>query len=650
MRNRDFSGYKAKFITVLAAGTSLYALLYVSHFLDLFGVYITSLAHRSLILASLLTLAFLLLPMRRGSPRDKLPWYDSLFILVAVAGPLYNFFTWSGNAERYMFEEFHTFEIVLALTTVITVLEATRRAVGLGMPLVAVIFLLHMFFGRYLSGPLWVPEVSIGRVVYMMAYLDTGIYGIALGIAATIIIMFIIFSQFMFATGAGDFFIKFAMSLIGHVRGGPAKIAVVASALMGTISGATTANIAATGVFTIPMMKRTGYDPEFAGAVETVASNGGQVMPPIMGLVAFVMAEWLGVSYWSIALAALIPAILYFIAVFIMVDAQAGRLGLRGLPRSECPPVLKTLKEGWLFFLPLAALIFVLGVLLYSPQTAILYALGVLLLLSVVKWAFGAYKKEGTTVRGGAQSAWRVGVNGLRGGTTGMLIPGIACAAAGILLGTLAITQIGIPLSEAAVTLAGNNQLILLMLAAFAAFILGMGMGSLPAYIMVVIIVAPALLDFGVPPLQAHFFVFWFAITCFTTPPVAVGAYVAAAIAEANPMKTALKSVKLGFCVYILPFMFVFNPALLLQGSVLSIAVTAVAALAGVSLFSWGIGGYFLRSTNRLQRLLLLAGGIMFMTLDLKMALVGLALGGIAMGWQVRTARRERAADKLAGV
>jgi TRAP transporter 4TM/12TM fusion protein len=352
------------------------------------------------------------------------------------------------------------------------------------------------------------------------------------------------------------------------------------------------------------------------------------------------------VTYWSIVVAAFIPAILYFIAVFIMVDARAARLGLHGLPRSECPPVFKSLKEGWLFFLPLLTLLFFLGVLLYSPQTSILYALGVLLLLNMSKWVSGASRKEAITVQAASQSAWRVSIKGLRGGAAAMLIPGIACAAAGILLGALSITQIGIPLSEAAVTFAGDNQLVLLILAAFACFILGMGMGSLPAYIMVVIIVAPALLAFGVPPLLTHFFVFWFAITCFVTPPVAVGAYVAAAIAGASPMKTALRAVGLGFCVYTLPFMFVYNPALLLQGSPIEIVLAAVTALVGVSLFSLGIGGHFLRSTNWPQRLLFLAGGAMFMTLNLQMVLIGLALGIIAIGWQIRAVRRERAAEK----
>jgi len=637
------SGTTGKLVTIVGVMASIYAILFVSHVNDALGIFIPQVAHRSLILAFLLTLCFLLLPAGRGKPGGKLAWYDILLILIGVAGPVYNFFTWSGNAERYAFQEFHTFEIVFCFTTILAVLEAARRAIGPGMPLVALLFLLHMFFGNQLSGVFHVHKVMIPDVVYAFAYYDAGIYGIALGVAATIIIMFIIFSQFMFATGAGDFMIKLALSIFGHVRGGPAKVAVVASGFMGMMSGATTANIASTGVFTIPMMKRTGYTPEFAGAVETVASNGGQVMPPIMGLVAFVMAQWLGINYWSICLVSFIPAFLYFTAVFIMVDSEAARVGLRGMPRSECPPLLKTLKEGWIFLIPLFLLIFLLGVLMYSPETSILYALGALLLLSVIKWVSGAYKKKDTTAQGAAKSAWKVGVAGLSGGATGMIRPGIACACAGLIIGALSVTQIGIVLSDAAVALAGGNQLILLALAAFACFILGMGMSSLPAYILVVIVVAPALQNFGVAPLASHLFIFWFAIVSFITPPVAIGAYVAAGIAGGNPMKTGLRAVRLGFCTYTLPFMFVYNPALILQGSPGEIALALVASLVGIAFLAWGIGGYFLRRENLPQQLLLLAAGIAFITMEPKMVSVGLVLGAIVTGWQVRTLLRERA-------
>ena len=637
---------RKRLVTIVAALMSIYAILFVGRVFDNLGLFIPQLAHRSLILTFLLTLTFLHFPMRRGKARDNLPWYEVVIILIVIAGPLYNFFTWKGNADRYAYHEFYLYEIVFCFITILAVLEATRRALGPAMPLIALLFLLHMYFGNHIPGVLHVHEVTVSDMASAFAYHDTGIYGVALGVAATIIIMFIIFSHFMFATGAGDFMIKFALSLFGHVRGGPAKVAVVASGFMGMMSGATTANIASTGVFTIPLMKKTGYTPEFAGAVETVASNGGQIMPPIMGLVAFVMAQWLGIKYWSICLVSFIPAFLYFIAVFIMVDSEAARLGLRGVPRSECPSLSQTVKEGWIFLLPLFILIFLLGVLMYTPESSVLYALVTLILLSLIKWATGIPKKKESATQDSLRTAWRTGITGLKGGGEGMIMPGIACACAGIIIGTLSITQIGIILSDAAVALAGGNQFILLALAALACFILGMGMSSLPAYILVVIVVAPALLKFGVSPLASHLFIFWFAIVSFITPPVAIGAYVAAGIAGGSPMRTGIRAVRLGFCTYTLPFMFVYNPALILQGSAGEIILAVITSLVGVALISWGIGGYFLRRENPLQQLLLLAAGILFVTLQTQTVIIGLILGAIVTAWQLRTVLRERAVLK----
>jgi len=637
---------RKKMATVVAVSMSIYAVMYVGRIFDAMGMFIPQLAHRSLFLAFLLTLCFLFLPIKGSKPKNGLPWYDILIILIAIAGPIYNFFAWKGNAERYAYQDLYLFEIVFAFTTIIAVLEATRRSLGPAMPLIALLFLLHMFFGNLIPGVFQVHQVTIVAVANAFVYHDAGVYGVALGVAATVIVMFIIFSQFMFATGAGDFMIKMALSLFGHVRGGPAKVAVVASGFMGMLSGATTANIASTGVFTIPLMKKTGYTPEFAGAVETVASNGGQIMPPVMGLVAFVMAQWLGVKYWSIALVSFIPAFLYFIAVFIMVDSEAARVGLRGMPRSECPPIIQTVKDGWIFLIPLFLLVFLLGALQYTPESSVLYATMALILLSAIKWAAVVPRSTAVNLQGSTQAAVRTGMKGLRGGGEGMIIPGIACACAGIIIGALSITQIGIVLSDAAVALAGDNLLILLALAAFACFILGMGMSSLPAYILVVIVVAPALLKFGVPPLSSHLFIFWFAIVSFITPPVAIGAYVAAGIAGGSPMRTGLIAARLGFCTYALPFMFVYNPALILQGSPGDIILAVVISLIGVALISWGIGGYFLTRENLPQQLLLLAAGILFITMQTQTVIIGLILGTIVTTWQIRTLLQRRDALK----
>ena len=641
-------GWKVKITTAVAVLMSLYHIIFVSHGFDALDIYIMSVPHRSLSLAFLLALTFLVLPGRKAD-KGKVRWYDILLIVVGIAGPLYNFFTWDVNInQRYAFGKLNTYDLALGITTVITVLEATRRAIGIGFPIVVIAFLGYMILGSNFSGVLRVQSVTLTEVINFLVYQDSGIYGVAYGVAATVIIMFIIFSQFLFVTGAGDFFINIALSLMGHVRGGPAKVAILSSALMGTVSGSTTANIASTGTFTIPMMKRIGYAPEFAGAVETVASNGGQIMPPVMGLVAYVMAEWLGMPYWSICVAAIIPALLYYIAVFVMVDAEAAKLHLHGLPRAECPRLSKVLPQGWVFILPLALLIYLLGVMGYSPQFAALYALATLLIIGIIKWVLGASKRGGTNARAAVRSAYSTTVSGLSGGATSLIQAGMGCACAGILIGAMAVTQLGLKMADTAVAISAGNQMILLILAGFTCFILGMGMGSLAIYIMVVIVVAPALLQIGVPSLASHMFVFWFALTCFLTPPVAVGAFVAAGIANASPMKTAWRATMLGFCTFTLPFMFVYKPALLLIGaSPGDIAVAVIMALIGIVLLSWGLSGYALMVTNLLQRSLLLLSGLLFIIMDWRLGLVGIAIGSVVLVWQIRSILRQRAQVKV---
>ncbi|MFH0914336.1 MAG: TRAP transporter fused permease subunit [Chloroflexota bacterium] len=641
---RMLTGVSGKAVTIISVLMSLYALLYSGRLFDRLGLYIPAVPHRSLILAFVLALCFLLLPMGKRQNKNRLPWYDIILALIAVSGPLYNFFFWERNIDRYAFSQFYPYETILCYTTVLTLLEASRRVIGLAFPLVAVGFLLYTFFGPYVPGALRIPFLSFADITLYLTYQDSGVYGIALGLASTVILMFIIFSRFLFVTGAGEFFINLALSLMGHVRGGPAKVSVVASALFGTVSGSTTANVASTGVFTIPMMKRIGYRPEFAGAVESVASNGGQIMPPVMGMVAFLMAEFLGVSYWSICVAAFVPALLYYIAVFVMVDAEAARQGLSGLPRSECPSFIKTLKSGWIFLLPLVGLVYLLGVLQYSAETSVLYATGMIIILAILKWAFGAYQRHESLAQRHLGSAYKMGISGLSGGAIGIIPVATGCALAGVVIGAMSITQLGLKMADLAVSIAAGNQLVLLMLAAVACFILGMGMSSLPAYIMVVIVVAPALLRMGVPALSSHFFVFWWSLTSFITPPVAMAAYVAAAIAQTSPNKVALNATRLGICTFVLPFMLVYNPALMLKGTLPEILQAVLLALIGVVLLSWGLGGYALKRTSPWQRVFLLIAGIVFMTMDIRLALGGIVLGATTIIWQMRDKLRERRA------
>ena len=370
---RQFKGLLAKLVTAITVGYGIYIILYISHTFSRFGIYIDVVQHRALFLVFIMTITFLTFPMTKRAPRDRVPWYDLLFLTLGVAGPLYMCFTYLELSDaRYAFEEFYPFEIVLGILTLMATLEITRRAVGAPMVVLTLLFVAHMLLGENLPGALYVSRPSVEQFVHFLVFSTEGVHGMVLGVAATIIIMFVIFGQFLMVTPAGQFFINISLATLGHVRGGPAKVAVVASSFFGSLTGSPKANVATTGAFTIPMMKKVRYNSNYAGAVEAVASSGGQLVPPVMGACAFIMAQWLAIPYWSVVIAAFLPAILYYIAVFIAVDSEAVKNRLMGLPRDQCPSVKNTLKQGWAAIVPLVTLIFLLGVLHYSAPISAL--------------------------------------------------------------------------------------------------------------------------------------------------------------------------------------------------------------------------------------------------------------------------------------
>lgn len=606
---RNFKGFKGKVVTVVCVAMSVYCLLFSLRIFDNMGFFIPLISHVAVFLAFLLTIGFLLLPATEREKKGILPWYDVIFIFLTTASLIYLFFTYGANAERYTFMEFTDIEVFMGAMTVLGVLEITRRSLGLAMPLVAVAFASMMFLGNKLQGAFKIRPISMDEAVGNLIYHNVGILGVALETAATIIVMFVIFSSLLFIIGGGDFFIKLATCLVGSYRGGHAKIAVLSSAFMGMMSGSTTANVASTGILTIPMMKKSGFTPEYAGAVEAVASNGGQIMPPIMGLVAFVMADWLGMSYWDLVVCAIIPALFYFAAVLIMVDCESRRLNIKGVPREELPKVWDTLKEGWYYIFPIVGLVYFLGFLRYSAESAVIHAIGLLLAVYFIKQFNEIYQKKKTV--GEFTDEFKVILTTtLKSSAVGMLKPGIACACAGIIIGSLSVAQTGLIIADSLISIAGSSQLLLLLVAAFACFIFGMGMSSLPAYMIVAIFVVPALSKFGVPDLASHFFIFWFAITSFITPPVALAAFVAAGISGGKPFETGLYSTKIGFCTFTLPFLFVYNPALLLMGSTPEIISAIVTGVIGITFLSFGISGYAVRKSNYAERLILVACGI----------------------------------------
>lgn len=611
-RGRKYKGTLAKLLSALTIAMSLYQVLYVSRVFELLGVFIPKVVYLAISLGFVLVLVFLLFPATGRASRERLPWYDMVFIALSVAGTGYIIFLWSTEAA-FQYTYAAPEGVILGLVTIVLVLEATRRMTGLAMPLVVLFFLFHARFSDYFPGLLHGRGYALERIMgHLYVAGQEGIFGMPLGIAATIVVAYVIFAQFLQESGAGKFFIDLAYSLVGHVRGGPAKVAVIASGMFGTISGSPVANVVGTGVITIPMMKRLGYKPHFAAAVEAVASNGGQIMPPVMGAVVFIMCEFLGIPYWGVCVAAALPAVLYYLAVFLMVDAEAVNTGLRGMPRNELPSFRRTIRSGWLHILPLVILIFFLLVVRYAAERAAIYALISLILISMVR-------KE--TRIGPAKIA-----RALQEGGKAMLMVSTTCAAAGLIIGSVSLTGLGLRLSSLLVSLSGGNLAVLLVLAAAASFILGMGVTVTACYITLAILVAPALIELGVLPLAAHFFILYWGIVSFITPPVALAAFAAAAIADSDPWRTGWTATRLGAITYIVPFMWVYSPALLMVGSPGEVALAAVTAIIGCVALGGGLGGYLISKVNWVQRGLLLAAALLLLVPGWKTDLAGIGI------------------------
>ncbi|MDP2644587.1 MAG: TRAP transporter permease [Desulfobacterales bacterium] len=614
---RNLRGWTAKIPRIMAVSLSLYQLLYVGTVFDMLGVFIPRVVYLATSLGVALVLIFLLFPMTSRSPRDRLPWYDLLFIALSIAGTGYVAYLWnSEDAVQYVYAP--PAGVFLGLATAFLVLEAVRRMTDWVMPAIVLFFLLYTKFCNLLPGLLHGRGYALERMAGNLYIADEGIFGLPLGIALTIVVAYIMFSQFLLKSGAGQFFIDLAYSLVGHVRGGPAKVAVIASAIFGTLSGSPVGNVASTGVITIPMMKGLGYKPHFAAAVEAVSSNGGQIMPPVMGAVIFIMVEFLGVSYWSVCLAATLPAFLYFLAVFLMVDAEAVAGGLKGLPRSELPSFTKTLREGWHFLIPLFLLIFFLGVARFSPERAALISMAAIVVVGLPK------KKSRMNLK---KIIGAIGDGGM-----GMLTITITCAAAGLILGSLSITGLGVKLSTLLIHLSRGSLPLLLVLAAVSSFILGMGVTVTACYIMLAILVAPALIELGVLPLAAHFFVLYWGLVSFITPPVAIAVFAAAAIAGSDVLRTGITATRLGVITYIIPFMFVYDPALLMTGSTGEIVRAFVSGILGCFALAAGLAGYLLiRKVNWAQRPILILAALLLLYPGWQSDLIGVGCFGLAL-------------------
>jgi TRAP transporter 4TM/12TM fusion protein len=558
-----------------------------------------ALRQRAVHLLFVFVLVFLTYPSIRGREKKKLPFYDVVLILLSLAATGYVLANYEYvSHERFVFvTPLLTIEKVLGIIIVLLVLEAARRVVGLFLTIVAAIFILYFFAGQYLPGTLYHPPVTLEQFLDIEYLQTAGIFGLPLGISATYIVLFIIFGSFMLQTGFGEFLTDVASGITGRTRGGPAKVAVFSSALFGTISGSGSANVAITGHFTIPMMKRVGFKPHFAGAVEAAASTGGQVMPPIMGAAAFLMAEYSGIPYIQIIKHAAIPAVLYFAGAFFMVDLEAAKNGIRGLSKEELPPWKgKVLVYGHML-IPIIVLLYLLAI-GRTLFNAVTFSILTVFVLSFLRSA------TRFTVQKLVKALWE--------GARATVIVAVACAIAGLIIGTIYITGIGGRFTSLVVDLSGGYLIIGLVFTMVAAIILGMGMPTSAAYVMMVALIIPALIRIGIPTLEAHMFAFYFAMLSLVTPPVATASYVAAGIAGSSMTKTGWASMRVAAAAYIVPFMFVFAPALLLVGSPGEIIQAVPTALIGVYALALGLQGWGLRNRlNHVQRAMALGAAVL---------------------------------------
>lgn len=584
---------------------------------------------RALALLVIIVLTFLLMPTRKRERRDTVPWYDGLLIAMVAIPMLYFFITYPSRL-RALFG-WNNFEIVLGVLLIIGIIEAVRRTVGLIVSIILVVFFIYPIVCAHLPGFLQGRGYSFARMIATQYLSNIAIFGDLIHIVVTIIFCFLLFASFLQISGAAKFFTDLALSVAGRYRGGPAKVVIVADIPLGTVTGSAVANVVASGVVTIPLMKRTGYSPAFAGAVEAVSSTGGQLVPPVMGSVAFLMSQLLEIPYWNICVMAIIPAMLYYLSLYWQIDFQAIKKKLRGLPPEELPSLKKVLLQGSHYFVPIAVLVLFLGVWHFSAERSALYALLTLLVV-------GAVRKESRISLGKL-------VGGIKDCTKSMIDIGAICAGMSIIVTAITLTGLGPNIAGGLVQASHGSRILLLLLTFITVYIFGMGLPSVPAYLILAAMVAPALVKVGVPEATAHFFIFFYAMLGHITPPVCPAAYAAASIAGAPMMKTGFQAMRLGIVLMIVPFLFVYNPVLLMIGDPLEIVQATITAMIGVTLLAGAMEGYLLKPANWVQRAMMGIGGLLLIIPGWETDLAGFALGVAVLLWQL--VERRLASQKL---
>ena len=586
-----FRTLTTKLIAVIAMAMSAYH-LYTGYF----GAP-EALLHRSIHLLFVLVLIFFLFPLSTKERVKNFRWMDGILILLTLVSIGHLFVNYEYMITRYQYvHPLTSADMIFGILLTLLLIEGARRVIGPALPITAAVFLAYAYVGQYLPGLLRHTGFTTEVIVDQLYMATEGIFGIPLGVSATYVILFIIFGTFLEKSGTGQLFMDFASAITGWTRGGPGKISCISSALFGTISGSAVANVMVDGWLTIPLMKRTGFNPPFACAVEATASTGGQIMPPVMGAAAFVMAEFTGIPYITICLYAMIPALLYYFALFMSIHFMAGKMGLKGIPREELPRLKNVLAARGHMFIPLGIIVYMM-IKGYTPMYACIYSTVAVVVLSFLR-------KETR------MGFWTI-VRALEESAKNALGVAAACACAGIVIGVINLTGLGLKFTSLVLFLAGESLIPALILTMLAGIVLGMGMPTTPAYIVQAALLIPALIKLGVLNIAAHMFVFYFSTISAITPPVAMAVYAAAGIGKANLWPTGIWAMRVAAAGFIVPFMFVYFPSLLFIGSAFDIITSAVSASFGVTALAAGMMGWFVKELKIWERILLLAAAIL---------------------------------------
>lgn len=607
-------------ITVILAAFSLWCI-----YVTLFATFLEEIRLTSF-MGLIILMGFLIYPSKKGDQKvNHMPISDIIFMIVGVGSFFY--FTFNVNQIINQGTRFTWFQIVIGILAILALIEVTRRCVGLPILIVAGVFIVYaLVYG------LTNPEF-FGRLRYLVRnlfYTKEGIFSTPVNVCSKYIVVFIIFGAFLERTGISNFFIDLANCIAGRFAGGPAKVSVISSALCGMVSGSSVGNTVTTGSVTIPMMKKTGYKPEFAGAVEATSSTGGQIMPPIMGAAAFLMADFVGVPYSSIIGRAILPAILYFAGIFISVHLEAKKLDLHGMPKEQLPKARKLVKKIYLL-LPLVMLVVWVSGNFMTMQKAASLAIVLTVVVSL-------FNKDNRITPGKILEA-------LEAGGKSAITVGAACGVAGIISGTITMTGLANDIINAIVSVAGDRLIIALILTMLCCIVLGMGVPTTANYCIMAATTAPILIRMGVPVMAAHFFVFYFGIVADITPPVALAAYAGSAIAKSNPMKTAFNASKLAVAAFIVPYMFCFNPAMLLiDTTAIQVVQIAITAFIGIFALAAALEGYCFANMNAVIRIVIAAGGLLLIHPALATDLVGLIIVFASLGFQYVLSKKRKAA------